>query len=233
MSTLLLPARDLRSIRPGYAVVLLIATLFFKAACAPVAEVVPADAVVKIDGSLRPAVQSLEGLDHGPARPVGVVVKARNASYQPAVGAEIRVDLVSVKDQRKVGSGVGIAGPDGSVRLELPPPEPGAYKLLASAKQGDRSLGEGEDAVAVRAVGPELSDAAVRPELLSEIAKLTGGRSFQLPVSGAPDLPLLEPPVVEVGRSKDQPLWDRWYYLLLLVGLMGTEWLLRRRFGYV
>ena len=39
--------------------------------------------------------------------------------------------------------------------------------------------------------------------------------------------------MVEVGRSKDQPLWDRWYYLLALVALLGTEWFLRRRFGYV
>ncbi len=43
----------------------------------------------------------------------------------------------------------------------------------------------------------------------------------------------LDPPVVEVGRAKDRPLWDRWYYLVALVGLLGTEWFLRRRFGYV
>ena len=36
-----------------------------------------------------------------------------------------------------------------------------------------------------------------------------------------------------MGRSKDQPLWDRWYYLVALVVLLGVEWLLRRRFGYV
>jgi hypothetical protein len=43
----------------------------------------------------------------------------------------------------------------------------------------------------------------------------------------------LDPPVVEVGRAKDKPLWDRWYYLTALVGLLGAEWFLRRRFGYV
>ena len=50
---------------------------------------------------------------------------------------------------------------------------------------------------------------------------------------GCRSVPLLDPPVVEVGRAKDRPLWDRWYYLVALVGLLGTEWFLRRRFGYV
>ena len=88
--------------------------------------------------------------------------------------------------------------------------------------------------MAVRAVGPELSDASVRPELMAQSAKYTEGRSYRLPLDGLPDdVPLLDPPVVEVGRAKDRPLWDRWYYLLALVGLLGAEWFLRRRFGYV
>ena len=69
---------------------------------------------------------------------------------------------------------------------------------------------------------------------MAQIAKYTGGNAYRLPMSGLPDdVPLLDPPVVEVGRAKDRPLWDRWYYLVALVGLLGTEWFLRRRFGYV
>lgn len=168
-----------------------------------------------------------------PGRPVGVVVVARMPDYQPAADAEVKVELISVDTQKVVATQLGITGPDGMVRLEFPPPEPGPYRLLASAKKGDRSLGEGEDAVAVRAVGPELSDASLHPELLERIASVTSGKSYRLPLSGLPDLPLLDPPVVEVGRSKDQPLWDRWYYLAVLVALLGAEWFLRRRFGYV
>jgi hypothetical protein len=48
-------------------------------------------------------------------------------------------------------------------------------------------------------------------------------------MDGLPDdVPLLDPPVVEVGRAKDKPLWGLWYYLTLLVGLLGAEWCLRR-----
>lgn len=68
---------------------------------------------------------------------------------------------------------------------------------------------------------------------MEQIANLTGGKSYRLPQSGLPDVPLLDPPVVEVGRSKDLPLWDRWYFLVAFAALLGAEWFARRRFGYV
>ena len=168
-----------------------------------------------------------------PGKPIGVVVAARTPDYQPAADAEVRVELFSVKAQRSVVTQRTTTGPDGMSRLEFPPPEPGAYKILAWASKGEKSLGEGEDAVAVRAVGPELSDASVRADILEQIARATGGKAYALAQGSLPEIPLLDPPVVEVGRSKDEPIWDRWYYLITLVALLGTEWLLRRRFGYI
>ncbi len=94
-------------------------------------------------------------------------------------------------------------------------------------------LGEGEDAVAVRTLGLELTDATVRTDLLAGLARDTGGQVYRLPLQALPDLPLLDPPVVEVGRSRDRPLWDRWEWLLLLATALGLEWVLRRRFGYI
>jgi hypothetical protein len=168
-----------------------------------------------------------------PGKPVGVVVSSRTSDYQPAQDAQVRVELVSVDTQKPVAVQMGQTGPDGVVRLEFAPPAPGPYKLVGTAKKGETDLGRGEDAVAVRAVGPELSDASVRPELLEQIAKVTGGNFYRLPMDSLPEVPLLDPPVVEVGRARDRPLWDRWYYLVALVGLLGTEWFARRRFGYV
>lgn len=168
-----------------------------------------------------------------PGRPVVVVVGARTADYQPAPGASISVDLVSAEDGRVVAQQTAVAGPDGTARVELPPPGPGAYKVLGRASQGEKSLGESSDAVAVRAVGPELSDARVNGALLADLAKATGGAFFEAPGFSLSDVPLLEPPLVEVDRSRDQPLWDRWYWLTLLVLIVGFEWAARRRFGYI
>jgi len=86
----------------------------------------------------------------------------------------------------------------------------------------------------VRAVGPELADAHVGRELLGELAAKGGGKALALKNGlNLASLPFADPPMVEVGRSKDQPLWDRWYWLMALVLVLGAEWGLRRRFGYV
>ncbi len=168
-----------------------------------------------------------------PGKPVGVVVVARLPDYQPAPGAKVVVELVDANDGRVVGTQTAEAGADGTLRIEFPPPPPGAYKVNARATKDEKPLGEGTDAVAVRAVGPELADARVNAPLLEAIAKATGGAFFDSVNFTLSDVPLREPPLVEVGRSRDEAVWDRWYWLTLLVVLLGLEWAVRRRFGYV
>jgi Putative glutamine amidotransferase len=168
-----------------------------------------------------------------PGKPVVAVVVARLPDYQPAAGAAIALDLKSADDGRVVGQAMAVAGPDGVARLELPPPAPGAYLLIGKARQQDKVLGEATDAVAVRAVGPELADVRVNASLLKDLASATRGAFFESPDLSLSDVPLAEPPLVEVGRSKDQPLWDRWYWLVTMVMLLGLEWGVRRRYGYI
>jgi hypothetical protein len=145
----------------------------------------------------------------------------------------VKVDLLSADDGHLVASKEGTTSADGVVRIEFAPPAPGPYRLIGRASKGEKSLGEGQDAVAVRAVGTELADAHVGTELLKDIAKATGGKAFTQSTPSLSEVPLLEPPLVEVGRAKDQPVWDRWYWLAGMVSIIGLEWLLRRRFGYI
>ncbi len=88
-----------------------------------------------------------------------------------------------------------------------------------------RLVREGSKSLPQVANDIDLTESALR----NWVREADGGKGNGLP----DDVPLLDPPVVEVGRAKDRPLWDRWYYLVALVGLLGTEWFLRRRFGYV
>ncbi len=168
-----------------------------------------------------------------PGKPVAVVITARLPDYQPAAEAQVKVDLISADDGRVVGTKSGVTNSDGVVRIEFPAPAPGPYRLVGRASKGEKSLGEGQDAVAVRAIGTELADAHVGTELLQELAKASGGKAFAQAVPTLAEIPLLEPPLVEVGRAKDQPIWDRWYWLVAMVCIIGLEWGLRRRFGYI
>jgi len=165
-----------------------------------------------------------------------VVVTARLPDYGPAAGAEIELEVVHAEEGKLVARQKAVAGPDGTVRIEVVPPKPGPYKLIAKASRPGTNepipLGQGEDAVAVRAVGPELSDAAPRPELLEAIAKVTGGVFVDSPRTW-PTVPLVDPETVEVGRRKDLPIWDRTWLLAILAVAIGADWMLRRRWGYV
>ena len=171
----------------------------------------------------RPAVE--------PGEPVGFSVTVRGPDYGPAPGASVEGSLVA-EDGRVIGRASARAGSDGSARLEFPAPPPGAYRLQASAEVAGAPVERGAAAVAVRASGAEDSDAAPRPELLRQIADATGGTFTRLPQAGLPELRLREPEVVEVGRKKDEPLWDRWWYLAVLAGALSGEWVLRRRLGH-
>jgi uncharacterized membrane protein len=171
----------------------------------------------------RPAVE--------PGEPVGLTISARGSDYGPGPGTKVGAQLVA-EDGKVVARGDAVAGRDGTARIELLPPGPGAYKVVASAERpgapGEQAVG----AVAVRSSGPEDADAAPRPELLRAVAEATGGTFAALPRRGLPEVRLTDPEVVEVGRRKDVPIWDRWWYLMGLAASLAAEWVLRRRWGY-
>jgi uncharacterized membrane protein len=163
-----------------------------------------------------------------PGASIGLSLSVRGPDWGPGAGRRVGVELVD-ETGRPVARGEAVAGADGTARVELVPPGPGAYKVVA------RGEGVGEPAtaaVAVRGAGPEDADAAPRPELLSAVAEASGGAFEAIPGGGLPNLRLADPEVVEIGRRKAVPIWDRAWYLLGLALALGAEWVLRRRWGY-
>jgi uncharacterized membrane protein len=166
-----------------------------------------------------------------PGEAIALSLSARSADYGPGSGARLTAELVA-EDGRPVARGAAVAGADGTARIELAPPAPGAYKVVASAERPGGPPEQATSALAVRASGPEDADVAPRPELLRSLAEATGGSFAALPRAGMPEVRLTEPEQVEVGRRKDVPIWDRAWTLLALCLTLGGEWLLRRRWGY-
>ncbi len=109
---------------------------------------------------------------------------------------------------------------------------PGVYRIEAKAFLGENSLGSAmlhvrrEDGVA------EDFRPAQNRELLTKLAEQTGGRYWSLDeVAGLPE----EIRFSEAGISAREilDLWDMPAMFLLLLGLKGTEWMLRRRWGTI
>jgi hypothetical protein len=167
---------------------------------------------------------------------VRATIRAYNADYSPARGLKVsyRVSRESVERQlkeKKDQPREGHTNNEGELHLELMPTSSGVYRIWASAVIGGRRTEE-EALVLVGPAGPEEREPRATDALLRQIASITGGRHLGRPAS-LPDLSFSEPRMLRVNWRRDEELWSRWWSLLACLFLLGLEWGLRRKFGYL
>lgn len=110
----------------------------------------------------------------------------------------------------------------------------GDYTVEVVATRGGQRLGAAGARFLVYEQDLELENPAADPALLASLSNLTGGRVLapeQLP-------PFLEElrkrPLATVVETETRATpWDTWPFLLALVGLLTTEWALRKKWGLV
>ncbi len=111
----------------------------------------------------------------------------------------------------------------------------GDYTVEVEAFKGRESVGIAKSRFTVPRQDLELDRPAADPSGLARLAEMTssvGGKAL------APEeLPTLLDELAEQELEEKQQItsrftpWDRWYFFLLLVVVMSTEWGLRRRWG--
>ena len=105
------------------------------------------------------------------------------------------------------------------------PPGPGRYRL--EANENDQRISSTTE-FQVADVNRELADTNMDLENLERIAKLTGGERLTMKeFSKLASLVNTEPVTIEVRSERS--LWDNGWVALLLIGLVGVEWIQRRR----
>lgn len=106
------------------------------------------------------------------------------------------------------------------------PPDPGRYRL--EANENDQRVSSTTE-FQVADVRQELIDTDMRLAHLQRIANLTGGASL-----GIRELSklssLVNDRLITTKVRSERPLWDNSLVVLLLVALLGAEWILRRRY---
>jgi len=142
---------------------------------------------------------------------------------------------------------VVVTGPDGArlpfpmrplgsgrYALEAGPLPEGEYTYAARATRGGTELGQDRGAFAVGALALELRDLYADLPLMRELARRSGGEAL-LPgqISALPALLGDGLAARRVESRHDTELWRLWPLLALLVGLLTTEWVLRKRTGMV
>jgi uncharacterized membrane protein len=119
---------------------------------------------------------------------------------------------------------------DGEYMARFTPAEDGVHVITVSGARAADTLGEGRASIQVAPSDAEYFDAAMRAPLLRRIAEETEGRFFR-----ASEAAGLAEAISYSGRGitvvEEKELWDMPIVLVALLGLMGAEWVFRRRKG--
>lgn len=106
------------------------------------------------------------------------------------------------------------------------PPLPGSYWIQANSS--DRPIANSTE-FQVTDVQPEMAGTDVQIERLQRIAEMSGGKCLNM--LQMTDLPnLLDRTPHKMTYTTQVALWDNTWMLILLVALMGTEWIVRRKY---
>lgn len=179
------------------------------------------------DPALEPSRVTTDRERYGPRGVVRVEGRYRDQRYVPATHADATLviyDSVNhARDKRPVTTDA-----KAMIASELQAPEePGAYRVVLVDAEGTNLA---EEWFLVEAGGDELADPRPRPSLLRAIAEATGGQFIADPAD-APPLDALDATRTQsLGVVRTAPFSSALIVGLLLL-LLGTEWIVRRRWG--
>ena len=176
---------------------------------------------------------------------VKVTAYLYSETYQPQAGATVEIEVVppdgdpfQVKSSRSSvvdsQSGGETATPDPSFDSHFTAQfvllQKGKYRIRATGKSGNLKLGEDQIDVYAHPQLAELENPQLNEALLKQLAAQTGGAYFRM--ADAESVPenisnVQNPIFVDAERE----LWAHPLVLIAVVGLLGTEWFLRKRVG--
>ncbi len=174
-----------------------------------------------------------------PGAPITFTAGANSQSGDPLRGVTFESTLISPDGSR---SSIRTLPGDNVIEGSLDAGQTmGDYTIEVAAKQNGNTLGTGLGRFFVYDQDLELSDPSARPSQLAALSAITkdvGGRTWT-----PEELPQLldeiknRPPETEV-EVQTKWTWpesgrDSWINLLLIVGLLGWEWYLRKRWSMV
>jgi hypothetical protein len=167
------------------------------------------------------------GASPGESVPLRAIV--RTAAFEPQ--SDATVDLfVTAPDGRVQQLRAAAGGKAGEYGARFGPEQDGVYRVTADARRGSALLGSAATVLLVGGSDPEMADPRLNGQFLERLARTSGGRVI---TNGEerklPDLLSAGIPAARLIATRD--LWHNGWSFAALVLLLGTEWVLRRRWG--
>jgi uncharacterized membrane protein len=168
-----------------------------------------------------------------PGEALSLRATVRNAAFEPQPGADVEL-FVTAPDGRverlKAGTEPGANPKDGHYVARYRAGQAGVYRVSAEARHGAALLGTAATALLVGGSDAEMSDPRLNVQVLERVAAASGGR-----VMAAADtralLDALRARIPEARLAVTHDLWHTGWSFAMVVTLLGTEWMLRRRWG--
>jgi hypothetical protein len=162
---------------------------------------------------------------------VRIVAEVNDPKFEPVTDATAVATITRPNGERlELPLEITFDGRSSSYQGTMTATEPGTYEVRLATRQRGGVTGEATGSFLVSAQSREFFGAAQNVALLKQIATETGGRYYPLAEAGA----VIDEVTMLEGRNSERvsrDLWDMPINFLLLIGLAGAEWFLRKRQG--
>lgn len=161
---------------------------------------------------------------------VTITARLQDATYNPLVLPKVDAGLQAAGDSPETVPLLPIPNQPGSYEATLLAKRTGVHTVRINLPASEADSGVVETPFTVELPSIETNQVWLNKPLLIDLANLSGGKYFE--VSQLDQLAAAVPDKTEivVSRSKPDPLWDVRGVLVMLVGLLSVEWLVRKRF---
>ncbi len=165
-----------------------------------------------------------------PGSTARVTVGVSDAQYRPIGDASVTLRATSPDGRTRQVVATLADAADGRYTASFPVEEPGVYKLSADARRGNALLGSCERPILAGAFDPELADPRLNDAVLGRLARASGGQ-YVTPERAGEISGLLARTHAAAGLPGRRDLWNSPWTFVLVVGLLASEWTLRRKWG--
>ena len=168
-----------------------------------------------------------------PGESIAVQAIVRTASFEPQPDASVDLFVTSpdgrVERLRAAAASGGTRKP-GEYVARFRPEQAGVFRVSAEARRGSALLGSAATVLLVGGSDPEMSDPRLNAQFLERLARKSGGRVIAPgDTTRLPDLLAAGIPAARLSATRD--LWHNGWSFAAIVMLLGTEWVLRRKWG--
>ena len=168
----------------------------------------------------------------GAGESVVIRTAVRDNTFTPIADADVDVTL-SGPDGRLVEARASAEegeSDDVLYAATFTPEQPGLYRVNVKARRGRTEIGSASSALLVGGADLEMAQPRLNAALLERIAAQTGGHVIETGQIGR-TVAALQSAAPAALMSARRDIWHTAWSLLLIIGLLSAEWLLRRKWG--